>query len=193
MEEIKVAIHQPEHFPYMGFFEKMKAADVFVILDDVQYKKNNWQNRNKFLNKNGVEEFFSVQVEKEATKKLINEVNIVEGPWRKKTIKKIQQNFNLDTSNIYSHNKLIDINMESIMWAREKLNIDKPMILSSDLSIKTKSTQRLVDICNEVGATEYISGLGGKDYLDDSLFTCKITYLKPNIKNYYTVIQNING
>ena len=108
-------------------------------------------------------------------------------------IKKIQQNFNLDTSNIYSHNKLIDINMESIMWAREKLNIDKPMILSSDLSIKTKSTQRLVDICNEVGATEYISGLGGKDYLDDSLFTCKITYLKPNIKNYYTVIQNING
>tara|TARA_Y100001963_G_C6791507_1_gene455706 strand:+ start:3509 stop:4081 length:573 start_codon:yes stop_codon:yes gene_type:complete len=190
---MKVAIHQPEHFPYMGFFEKMKSSDLFIILDDVQYKKNNFQNRNKFLNKNGVEEFFSVQVEKEATKKLINEVNIVEGPWRKKTIKKIQQNFNLDTSNIYSHNKLIDINMESIMWAREKLNIDKPMILSSDLSIKTKSTQRLVDICNEVGATEYISGLGGKDYLDDSLFTCKITYLKPNIKNYYTVIQNING
>ena len=71
----------------MGFFEKMKLADMFVILDDVQYKKNNWQNRNKFLNKNGIEEFFNVQVEKEATKKLINEVNVVEGPWRKKTIK----------------------------------------------------------------------------------------------------------
>ena len=106
---MKVAIHQPEHFPYLGFFEKMKQADLFVILDDVQYKKNNWQNRNKFLNKNNVEEFFSVQVEKEATKKLINEVNVVEGPWRKKTIKKLQQNFNIDVSNIYSHNKLIDI------------------------------------------------------------------------------------
>ena len=41
---MKVAIHQPEHFPYMGFFEKMKSADLFVILDDVQYKKNNYQN-----------------------------------------------------------------------------------------------------------------------------------------------------
>ena len=188
---MKVAIHQPEHFPYLGFFEKMKHADLFVILDDVQYKKNNWQNRNKFLNKNNVEEFFSIQVEKEATKKLINEVNVVEGPWRKKTIKKIQQNFNINVSDIYSHSKLIDINMASIMWARKKLNINKPVILSSNLSIKTKSTQRLVDICNEVGATEYISGLGGKSYLDENLFKCKITYFEPKLSNYYTIIQNI--
>ena len=52
MEGVKVAIHQPEHFPYMGFFQKMEYADVFVILDDVQYSKGNWQNRNRFLNKN---------------------------------------------------------------------------------------------------------------------------------------------
>ena len=188
---MKVAIHQPEHFPYLGFFEKMKQADLFVILDDVQYKKNNWQNRNKFLNKNYVEEFFSVQVEKEATKKLINEVNVVEGPWRKKTIKKLQQNFNIDVSNIYSHNKLIDINMKSITWARKILNIDKPIILSSSLSIKTKSTQRLVDICYKLVATEYISGLGGKSYLNESLFKCKITYFEPKLPNYYTIIQNI--
>ena len=84
----------------MGFFEKMSVADVFVILDDVQYKKNNWQNRNKFLNKNNIEEFFGVQVEKEATKKLIKDVNVVDGLWRKKTIKKIQQNFNIDVSDI---------------------------------------------------------------------------------------------
>ena len=174
----------------MGFFEKMKLADMFVILDDVQYKKNNWQNRNKFLNKNGIEEFFNVQVEKEATKKLINEVNVVEGPWRKKTIKKLQQNFNIDVSDIYSHNKLIDINMASIIWPREKMNINKPMILSSNLSIKSKSTQRLVDICNEMGATEYISGMGGKSYLDESLFSCPVSYFKPKCENYYSVIYN---
>jgi len=189
---MKVAIHQPEHFPYMGFFEKMKQADLFVILDDVQYKKNNWQNRNKFLNKNGVEEFFSVQVEKEATKKLIKDVNVVDGVWRKKVIKKIQQNLDIDVSHIYSHNKLIDINMNSIIWVREKLNINKPIIHSSDLHINTKSTQRLVDICNEVGATEYISGKGGKDYLDKSLFKdIKITYSKPKLENYYSSIYNV--
>ena len=92
MEEIKVAIHQPEHFPYMGFFEKMKTADIFVILDDVQYKKNNWQNRNKFLNKNEVEEWFTVQVEKGATSKQIKDVKVVDGPWRKKVVKKLEQN-----------------------------------------------------------------------------------------------------
>ena len=189
---MKIAIHQPEHFPYMGFFEKMKSADLFVILDDVQYKKNNWQNRNKFLNKNGVEEFFSVQVEKEATKKLIKDVNVVDGVWRKKVIKKLQQNLDIDVSYIYSHDKLIDINMNSIMWVREKLNINKPIIHSSDLYINTKSTQRLVDICNEVGATEYISGEGGKDYLDKSLFKdIKIIYSKPKLKNYYSSIYNV--
>jgi nuclear transport factor 2 (NTF2) superfamily protein len=189
---MKVAIHQPEHFPYMGFFEKMKQVDLFVILDDVQYKKNNWQNRNKFLNKNGVEEFFSVQVEKEATKKLIKDVDVVDGVWRKKVIKKIQQNFNIDVSHIYSHNKLIDINMNSIIWVREKLNINTPIIHSSDLHINTKSTQRLVDICNEVGATEYISGEGGKDYLDKSLFKdIKIIYSKPELENNYSSIYNV--
>ena len=42
---MKVTIHQPEHFPYMGFFQKIESADLFVILDDVQYTKNNFQNR----------------------------------------------------------------------------------------------------------------------------------------------------
>ena len=188
---MKITIHQPEHFPYMGFFEKMKSADVFVILDDVQYKKNNWQNRNKFLNKNEIEEFFSVQVEKEATKKLIKDIKVVEGPWRLKNIKKLKQNFNIDTTKIYSYNKLIDINMSSIHWAMEILNINKPLIYSSNLSISTKGTQRLVDICKEIGATEYISGLGGKSYLEEELFDCKITYFKPDIKNHYSVIYNI--
>ena len=193
---MKIAIHQPEHFPYMGFFEKMRSADLFVVLDDVQYKKNNWQNRNKFLNKNGVEEFFSVQVEKGATKKLICDVSVVEGSWRNKNIKKIKQNFNIDTTKIYSYNKLIDINISSIMWAREKLNIDNPMIYSSNLSIDTKGTQRLVDICKEVGATEYISGLGGEDYLDKSMFEnegIKIVYHNPKLKNYYSSVYNVKA
>lgn len=188
---MKIAIHQPEHFPYMGFFCKMKEADVFVILDDVQYKKNNWQNRNKFLNKNKVEEYFGVQVEKDATKKLIKDVNIVKGPWENKNIKKIKQNFNIDLTEIYNCKKLIDINMKSIIWGREKLNITTPLVYSSNFEIKSKGSQRLVDICQELKATEYISGEGGKDYLDEKIFNCKVTYFKPNISNYYSIINNV--
>ena len=189
-----VTIHQPEHFPYMGFFEKMKESDLFILLDDVQYKKNNWQNRNKFLNKNGVEEFFGVQVESGSTKKLIKDVNVVDGQWRSKVVKKLKHNFNIDFTKIYSGNSLLEINLQTINWVRKKLNISTPMLYSSTLNINTKGTQRLVDICKKVNATEYLSGQGGKDYLDVSLFEnekIKIIYHKPNLKNYYSAIYNV--
>ena len=188
---IKVAIHQPEHFPYMGFFQKMQYADIFVFLDDVQYTKGNWQNRNRFLNKNNVEDFFTIQVEKDSYKKLINEVKVVDGKWKEKMLTKLKQNFKVDLTDIYSHEKLLDINMDAINWVRDKLNIKTPMFKSSDLNINTKSTQRLVDIVRHFG-TEYISGEGGKLYLEESLFTdIKLSYYKPNINNPYSSLYNI--
>ena len=191
MEEIKVAIHQPEHFPYMGFFQKMEYADVFVILDDVQYSKGNWQNRNRFLNKNEVVDFFTIQLEKGAYKKLINEVRVVNGRWKYKILLKLQRNFGVDLTSIYSHEKLFDINMDSIHWVRDKLDIKTPMFLSSELNINTTSTKRLVDIVRHFG-TEYISGEGGKLYLEESLFTdIKLSYHKPCIQNPYSALYNI--
>ena len=69
---MKVAIHQPEHFPYLGFFQKMKKSDLFIILDDVEFQgRRSFQVRNKFLNSNNVEEWFTIQVEKGATSKQI--------------------------------------------------------------------------------------------------------------------------
>jgi len=191
MEKIKVAIHQPEHFPYMGFFQKMEYSDIFIILDDVQYSKGNWQNRNKFLNKNNVEEYFTIQLEKKAYKKLINEVEVSDGNWRKKILSKLYQNFKIDFYNIYSYNKLVDINIASINWVREKLNIQTPMFFSSKLNINTESTQRIVDITRRFG-TEYISGEGGKLYLDETLFTdIKLVYHKQHVANYYSSLYNI--
>ena len=48
-----VAIHQPQYLPWLGYFDKIDKADIFVLLDDVQYKKNEWQNRNKILTATG--------------------------------------------------------------------------------------------------------------------------------------------
>ena len=81
--------------------------------------------------------------------------------------------------------------MQSIRWGMNKLNINTPILFSSMFNISTSGSQRLADICFNVNATEYLSGLGGKNYLDTSKFPCKVTYHRPNIKNYYTVIQNI--
>ena len=68
---MKVTIHQPEHWPYEGFYQKVKAADFLVILDTPNYKKNYFQNRNKFKPKNGEEEWVTVPVEKDAPSKPI--------------------------------------------------------------------------------------------------------------------------
>jgi hypothetical protein len=189
---MKVTIHQPEHFPYLGFFQKMSSADMFVILDDAQYTKENFQNRNKFLNKNGVEEYFTIELEQGANKKLIKDVLVNDKTkWRTKLLTKLQTNFKVDLSEIYQYDKLIDINMASINYCKERLGITTPMVFSSELNINTTRSQRLADICKHFNATEYISGGGGRAYLDESLFDCPVSYFHPEVPNYYTTLQHI--
>jgi len=81
-----VTIHQPEHFPYLGFFQKMNKADLFVVLDNVHYRKNYWGNRNWFTDENHNKSFFTVTVEKKANNKNFNEVLVLPDPiWKKKS------------------------------------------------------------------------------------------------------------
>lgn len=191
---MKIAIHQPEHFPYLGFFQKMKYSDVFVILDDAQFSKGNWHNRNKFLNKNNKEEWFTVQLKKFSFGEKINQIYCDQDyRWRKKINSKIQQNFGLDLSEIYSHNKLIEINMEGILFCKKKLNIKSEIIYSSELELdeSLKSSEKLASICSTLKAKTYVSGEGGINYLDPSYFDCKIEYFKPNVKDYYTTLSHL--
>ena len=67
-----VTIHQPEHLPYFGFLDKVNKSDIFVILDDVDFNKNNFQNRNQILTQNGAK-WLSIPVEMSGVKdKYIN-------------------------------------------------------------------------------------------------------------------------
>ena len=167
-----ITIHQPEHFPYEGFFQKMEASELFIILDNVNYRKNYFQNRNKLLNNNGVEEWFTIQVEKGATSKHIKDVKVVDGPWRKKIVKKLEQNLGVNLEHIYAQDKLIDINIQSIEYCREILNITTPMIYASKLDL---------------------SGPSGKDYLDMNYFKdIEVKYFEPKVDNYYSTLYNIH-
>ena len=189
---MKIAIHQPEHFPYTGFFQKMEAADTFVILDDVQYTKGNFQNRNRFLNNSGKEEWFTIPLEKKPHHKLIKDIKTNDTiNWREKIIKQLFWFFGLNLSHIYFSSDLIKINLASINFCREKLNINTPLVLSSELNIKTKGSQKLSDICDRLEASEYISGQGAKEYLDKSVFNCKVSFFEPKVKNHYTTLQHI--
>ena len=189
---MRIAIHQPEHFPYLGFFQKMETADMFVILDDVQYTKGNFQNRNRFLNNNEKEEWFTIPLEKKPHHKHIKDIKTNDTiNWREKIVKQLFNNFNFNFNHIYFSSDLVKINLASINFCREKLNINTPLILSSELNIKTKGSQKLSDICNRLKASEYISGQGAKEYLNESIFDCKVSFFKPEVENHYTTLQHI--
>lgn len=191
---MKATIHQPEHFPYMGFFQKISQADVFVVLDNVNYRKNYFQNRNKIKLKDGTDEWITAPVEKKATSKIIKDVCVSnDSNWRRKINLKIKENFNIDLSHIYKHNFLIDINMESIMWAFHKLNIQKEIIFASDLNVSGHKSELLANILKKIGAKKYISGPSGKDYLDMNYFEgIEVDFFEPHVENYYSCLYNLS-
>ena len=70
-----ISIHQPEHLPWPGFFNKIKSVDQFVILDDVEFRKGYYHNRNKILNNVNEEEWVTIPIIKSSNKDKINQKN----------------------------------------------------------------------------------------------------------------------
>jgi hypothetical protein len=177
---MKAAIHQPQYLPWTGYLDKMDRADVFVLLDDVQYKKNEWQNRNRIRNAEGWQ-WITVPVLYEFGQKL-NDVSINnKDNWREKHLKSIETNYShaahfdeympfFRKQYSYEWEKLVDINVRFIEFLADALGITTEIVRSSSLGIGTEKTQRLIDICKAVGADEYLSGAGGCDYLEEEKF-----------------------
>ena len=192
---MKIAIHQPEHFPYMGFFEKMKSVDLFVILDDVKFQgKRNWQNRNLIKLKNGSDFWLTVPIAKNSYDLKINEVQLApDYGWKKKLLKTVKLNLGIDLTDVYNSKTLMDVNMKSIKYCREQLDITTPMVFASDMGILGTKTERIYNICKSVNATKYISGHGSKDYMDLSVFKdIDVEFFEPTLTNNYSTIYNLS-
>jgi hypothetical protein len=188
---MRIAVHQVQFLPGPRFFHKMAHCDLFVYLDDVQYEKREFQNRNKIRTKDGWQYLtVPVLVKGKFTQK-INGVEINNTyDWHSEHLKAIKLNYSkakyfkeyfAEIEKIYSspYSKLVEISLETINFFRKCLKIETPTKFSSEFDIKTSSTAKLVDLCKKAGADEYFSGLGGKDYLDEKLFeknNIKLTY-----------------
>lgn len=190
---MRITIHQPEHFPYMGFFQKVSASDHLVILDNVKFRKNYFQNRNKIKNKSGHDEWVTVAVEGGSDSKLIKDVVTSKDlVWRKKVLKKIQENLGFDASEIYVGDQLIDINMNSIRWAMSRLGIEKPITFASDINALGSKSELLANIVRELGGTTYVSGPSGREYLEISKFHgISVEFFEPKVENYYSSLYNL--
>jgi len=191
---IKVSIHQPMYLPYPGVFNKIKNVDIFVFLDDTHYSNQYYYNRNRIKTPIGYQ-MLTVPIKKSLGQKL-NEIKIENNIlWQKKHMKTLITNYNKaehfkDYKDFFEEvyhvkwDKLHDLNMNTITYLLEHLNITTPFYFSSEMieSKEMKGTERLVKICKELNADVYLSGISGIDYLDLKLF--EDTGIEVEFQNY---------
>ena len=163
-----VAIHQPEYLPWLGFFKKMMNAELFVFLDDVQFRKKGWQNRNRIRINDGTA-LLSIPVHTHSYPK-INEVTIDnEKNWSIRHKKSILYNYArapyfdeikdfIESIFEKKFQYLVDLNTEIIKFIMNELEIKSKIVFSSELEISKKGSGRVLDICKAVGADHYITG-----------------------------------
>jgi len=179
------AIHQPNFFPWYPFFEKIEQSDVFVIMCHCQFEKNNFQNR---FNANDKWHTMSVNkgLEPIVDKKYLS----YEKDWNKIKVNLSQYCDILSQFDDCIDESLVNTNVKIIKRICEMLDITTKITV--DYSTELKRTERLVDICGYVGATEYLSGPSGKKYLDLSAFpdNMKVSYQENQTKKPTVEILN---
>lgn len=175
-----VSIHQPQYLPYLGFFHKIAHSDVFVALDDTQFQKNGVQNRNKIKTAQGWQ-WLTVPVQHRFGQ-LINEVRIDgRAPWPRKHMHTLRANYSrtpyfncyipkLEELLTAEYDNLSQLNMALTQWVMSVLEIKTPILLASALNVCGEQTDRLVSICQAVRADCYLSGPGGRQYMELELF-----------------------
>ncbi len=173
-----VTIHQPEFMPYGGFFAKAMRADVFILLDIVQFKKNYFENRNRVL-VNGEAKYVTVPViHKNRLDSTFREVPIANlEKWAHKIRETLRSNYRhhpqfeavfpfFDELFRREHGHLAELNIEIIRYLGSLLGIEAEWVLASDLGIEGKRSQLLADLTHAVGGASYLSGPSGREYLE---------------------------
>lgn len=194
---MKVAIMQPYFLPYIGYYQLIKAVDVFVYYDDVNFIKQSWINRNRIL-LGGSEYLFTLELQGASSFKKILEIEV--GKNRHKLLKTICQAyknapnykiiepllFSIFTSTEQNLSKYI---IQTQQYIVNYLGIKTMCLLSSELKKDNtlKGQDKIIDICKNLGATTYINSIGGqalysKEDFNEAGITLK--YLKTNQITY---------
>lgn len=182
---LTITIHQPEHLPWTGFFNKIAKAEKFIILDSVQYEKNYFQSRNKILGTNGVQ-WVNIPV---SIKGHMNgtiattEISLAggNGRWKEKYLRTIEQSYKkypfyhevfpiLEQALNTDTYLFCDINIAIIKGFCDKLDIRPQYIRASHLHVDGLKSSLILGLCKEVRADVYIAGPSGRDYLDMQSF-----------------------
>ncbi len=174
-----ITIHQPEHLPWLGFFNKLSKAELFVILDSVQFEKNYFQNRNRIIGTNGVQ-YIGIPVHSVghmdgtiASTEIATKTN---KNWKIKYLNTIRQSYGkypyffdvypiLENAINFDTDYFADINIAIIQGFANALGFHPQYVRSSELGVEGLKSNLILEICKSVNADTYIAGPSGRDYL----------------------------
>ena len=172
-----IAVHQPQYMPWLGYFDKIRRADIFVLLDNVQFKKNEWQNRNRIKTAQG-SQWLTVPVGYKYPQ-LINEVTINNTVrWQHKQRQAILTNYRKAACHEYLQDffeeifskpwqMISELNTHVVKKLVRILGIETPLFVASELSeFPDNPDERLIAITRHFNGDVYLAGSGGRHYMD---------------------------
>jgi WbqC-like protein family len=175
---MKVAISQPAYLPWIGYFDLIDQVDQFVVLDNVQFEKQSWQQRNRIKTAAGLQ-WLTVPVEfRGRLGQQIREVRIRQADFSREHLRAVELAYRRapffedyydmlrsHLSAVRTGSSLMELNLGLLRWFLGMLGITTPLVIASELPVAGKRTQLLAAICHHLGAANYVSPLGSAAYL----------------------------
>ena len=174
---VKIAISQPTYLPWLGYFDLIDQVDAFVLLDNVQFEKQSWQQRNRIKTPIGLQWLTVPVMFRGRFGQLIKDVEIRDAEFWRTHLRAIELNyrrsrfFNRYFEELSSRLKctpgtmLTDLNCRLLEWFMSVMGVQTRVVLSSELRQPGRRTELLANICGSLGADQYISPLGSAVYL----------------------------
>jgi uncharacterized protein YozE (UPF0346 family) len=202
----KVAISQSNYIPWKGYFDSIALVDEFVLYDDMQYTKRDWRNRNKVKTPSGLK-WLTIPVEvKGKFYQKINETKISDKEWNNNHLNSLKGAYSKSKcykevlpfiEELYktaTQETISEVNYHFITKICNYLEIKTKITFSSHYKLLDEGkTEKLVDLCDQLGATEYFSGPAAKNYMEESLFSKKNIKVSYYDYSNYSEYEQING
>lgn len=177
---MNISIHQPQYLPWLPYFTKIEESDVFILLDTVDFQKNGLQNRNQIKTAQGAH-WLTVPVCQQLGQKIMDVKIDDKSDWRRKHWQTILQCYGraaefkiyekeLEALYAGEWSSLNELNIQIIAMMMRWMNIHTPVFRSSQMKATGIASDLVLNLCREVGATRYLSGTGGKSYLEPDAF-----------------------
>lgn len=174
---LTLSVHQPAYLPWLGYFDKIARADLFVVLDTVQFEKRGYIHRNRIKTPQGAH-WLTIPVKSKGHRSATLQVTKIDNsqPWRRRHLKAIALNYRrapyfemcfpkLETLLSGTESGLAELCFRQLHFWLGELGISTRVVRSSDLPAMGAKSDLILDLCRHVGAKRYLSGQLGRDYL----------------------------